>query len=735
MFNKNKFSFSGPKSNDIKISRDQEGVPHIIADDMNGAIWGSGYAHAVDRGTQLMMMRILGQGRVCELLSDNEDSLKIDRFFRRANWHRNLDKEVAKLDEKSALLCQAYCDGINAGVASKNIYALKLMGYQPEPWTIQDSILVSRMAGYLTLSQSQAEVERFFIELVQLGVSTEKLSELFPIDAVSLDRALIESIELQERIVPTEVIWNQALPRMMASNNWVVSGDKTSSGKPIMANDPHLEVNRLPNVWCEQSLKWPGHSIVGMGMPGLPGLVIGRTKHLAWGATYTFMDTVDSWVEDCKAGKYRKGESGVGETWHKFTERKERIKRKKHADDTITFYENHHGVLEGDPNKVGRYLATKWVAADSGASSLMSCFKIAEAKTAEQAMDILGGIESAWNWVISDVDDNIAYQMSGLMPKRHPEWNGFTPAPGWDDAYDWKGVVDYKDLPNCLNPEVGYIVTANQDLNYLGKLDPINMPMGNYRAKRIEDVLENSNQHDVESTKSLQFDVYSNQAKLFLDILLPILQDNGESSDAFELLKTWDCCYGFDSKGAPIFEVFYEALRLEIFGSSGAAEEGLSESVINHLSEQTGLFIDFYQNFDSVILNKKSVWYEKITQKQAFIAAFEIAKAARSDVSWKEVNTITFTNMLFQGKLPAFMGFDSKPIALLGGRATPHQGQIYSSAGRKTSFSPSVRLIADMSESVLHTCLAGGPSDNRFSCWYKSGLKKWVEGDYKILKG
>ncbi|MFT5717858.1 MAG: penicillin amidase, partial [Oleiphilaceae bacterium] len=120
---------------------------HIQAKNMNSAMWGSGYAHAVDRGTQLMMMRALGKGRRCALLSDTDESLKIDRFFRRANWHRNRDSEVVKLDKNLLALCQAYCDGINAGFASKKIYTLKLMGYKPEISTINDSILISRMAG------------------------------------------------------------------------------------------------------------------------------------------------------------------------------------------------------------------------------------------------------------------------------------------------------------------------------------------------------------------------------------------------------------------------------------------------------------------------------------------------------------------------------------------------------------------------------------------------------------
>lgn len=729
MFNQKRISISDPKPEELTITRDEHGVPHIKAPDFISVIWGSGYAHAIDRGTQLLMMRILGQGRLCELISDSEDSLKIDRFFRRASWHLKLDTEVQKLDRESLALSQAYCDGLNAGLASKKVYALKLLGYKPEPWTIEDSILVSRMAGYLTLSQSQAEIERLFIELVQLGVNNEKLMELFPVDFNSFDRELIESISLQERIVPNEVIWNQAIPRMMASNNWVISGKLTKSGQPILANDPHLEVNRLPNVWCEQSLKWSTNSIAGMGMPGLPGIIIGRNNDVSWGATYTFMDTVDSWVEECAAGKYRQGEA-----WESFIERKEIIKRKKNANDEIIFYENHHGVLEGDPKVAGRYLSTKWIAAESGAQSIMASFRMASVKTAEQAMAHLGSIESAWNWVIADSANNIAYQMSGLMPKRRDGWNGFTPAPGWDDSYNWSGVVSFKSLPRCFNPKSGYMVTANQDLNHLADLDPINMPMGNYRAVRIESVLAQNSEHDLASTKALQFDVYSEQARLFLDILLPLLEENGlQSTDSFKLLSVWDCRYDLSSTAAPLFEAFYAALRLEVFGGETKTSGDISVNVMNHLACQTGVFIDFYQNFDRVILDERSVWYCNKTRSEAFLAAFKVVSGQALSTTWKDVNSITFTNLLFQGKLPEFMGFDKASVPLLGGRATPHQGQIYCSDGRKTSFAPSVRIIADMSESALHTCLAGGPSDNRFSGWYKSGLKDWLNGNYKRL--
>ena len=730
MIKRKKISIFGPQPKNLSIQRNDAGVPIIKAGSLKDALWGSGYAHIADRSTQVLMMRILGQGRLCELLSDTDDSFKIDHFFRKANWVDSLDEEVAKLDELSLGLCQAYCDGVNAGLSNKKISAMKLLGYRPEPWRIQDVILVSRMASYLTLAQSQAEVERLFIELVQAGISTEQLAALFPIDGANFDRELVESVQLGERVVPQELIWNLALPRMMASNNWVISGNKTASGQAIMANDPHLEINRLPNVWCEQSLSWPENTVKGMGMPGLPGIIIGRSNDLAWGVTYTFMDTIDSWVEECKDGKYKQGRK-----WLVFEKRTEVIKRKKHADETLHFYENKHGLLDGNPFEAGRYLATKWAADNMGAASLMASLSLTKAVSAQEGAACLAKMESAWNWVLADEQNNIVYQMSGLMPKRDESWNGFTPMPGWEAKYDWQGLVDSSDLPCVENPKEGFIVTANQDLNHFGKCSPINMPMGDYRARRIAQLIEQTDKHDVKSSQKIQFDVYSIQADEFLAVLLPLLEERNEQGSAYNVLKTWNREYDLESIAAPLFEDFYSALRMEVFGAS---KLGAGKDVMRHLSSQTGVFIDFYQNFDQVLLNAESPWFSPDgkglpSQSDAFLNAFKVAKRKYKALPWKAVNSVIFTNMLFQGKLPEFMGFDTPPVPVMGGRATPHQGQIYTSAGRQTSFGPSIRIVSDLSEKTLHTCLAGGPSDNRFSPWYLCELEAWQKGIYKTL--
>lgn len=710
----------------LSIHRDQAGVPHIKANQLSDVCWGVGYCHAVDRASQMLTLRILGQGRLCELLSDNEESLAIDTFFRKANWHQGLSEEVDKLPAASLALCQAYCDGFNQGLSKHRQWALSLAGYSPEPWRVEDSILGLRMTSYLTLAQSQQEIERLFIEMAQAGFSTDKLESLFPGSAKNVDREMLDKIQLDERVVSSELLWNIPVPRAMASNNWVVAGQKTQSGQAIMANDPHLEVNRLPNVWYEMALQWPENTLQGFGMPGLPAIVCGRSPELAWGVTYSFMDTVDSWVEQCRDGCYLRRQDQEPDQWLAFAKRREVIKRKKHPSLELEFYQHpEHGTLAGDPNKEGFYLSSRWSPEKSGAVSIAAMVALFTVSSSEQALQQLGQVEAGWNWVVADRDNNIGYQMSGLMPKRHPDWNGLSPAPGWDRSYDWQGFVAPSDLPRCVNPESGFLVTANNDLNHLGRAQAINMPMGDYRARRIEQLLAVTDDLSVADMQAIQMDVYSLQAEQFLQVLLPLIAGQSQA----DLLQHWDRRYDLDSGAAVLFELFYAELRKLVFG-----RQEFGEKIIEHLVDNTGVFIDFYQNFDRCMLDSNSVWFAQTQQADVFVQAFQLAAGKYQGQAWGDVNRLSFTNIIFQGKLPKFLGFDVADVPIQGGRATPHQGQIYNSAGRQTSFAPSIRLIADLAESDLHSCIAGGPSEKRYSPWYRSELDNWLKGKYKILK-
>lgn len=707
----------------IRIRRDQHGVVHVRASTEADLYRGLGDCHARDRGLQMLLVRILGQGRACERLRDSDEMLGLDRFFRRLHFDGGAATEVERLAERPRRIAQAYCDGANAVFARRLPWELRLLGYRFEPWTIRDSILMARLTGYVALAQSQGQMERLLVEMVQAGVSRPHLEALFPGLLGALDIDLVKRVKLGERIVAPQVRWDLAVPRAIASNNWVISGSKTASGRALLANDPHLESNRLPAVWAEVVLEWDERYCVAATMPGLPGTLLGRTNDLAWGATYTFMDAIDSWIEDCRDGRYRRVVAG-NETWEPFRVRVETIKRRRHPDEILTFYENDHGVLDGDPHVPGLYLSTRWSSgAGTGAQTIAAMADVLRCADVGAGMELVGQIETAWNWVLADAAGNIGYQMSGCMPRRNPGRSGAVPLPGWDPDNDWQGRVPPQDLPRAYNPDCGYLVTANNDLNHLGKARPINLPMEAYRADRIAELLAARNDWTVAAVQAMQMDVSSPQAHLFMAVLRPLLPptENGAR------LRAWDLRYDCDSVGAFLFERFYRALLVEVFGAVCGA------GVLQYLIEETGIVADFYANFDRVLLDAHSPWYGTEGRDAVFarVAAQALPGPA---LTWGSRQRVTMKHVLFGGSLPAVLGFDCGPIELRGGRATIHQGQVYRSGGRETSFAPSYRLVTELSEDVAHTCLAGGPSDRRFSRWYTTGIEDWLHGRFKALR-
>jgi len=699
----------------LDISRDANGIRHVTAGNETDLYRGLGYCHARDRALQMLLVRILGHGRGSEILDASDDMLRVDRFFRRLNLSAGAADELARCDARTRELAEAYCTGVNEALARRVPWELRILGYRHEPWTVADCFLTARLSGYVALAQSQGDIERLLVEMVQAGVSRSHLDELFPGLLGTLDEDLVRHVRLGERLVPESVRWSSMLPHAITSNNWVVSGQKTKSGFPILANDPHLEINRLPAVWYEVVLRLADRYCIGATMPGIPGVAIGRTNDLAWGATYAFMDAIDSWIEDCRDGAYRRT-IAERDQWIPFAVRRETILRKRGTPIDVSFYENQHGVLDGDPNVPGFYLATRWASARAtGARSLAAMAGMLHARDVETGMGLLGTVETAWNWVLADRHGNIGYQMSGCMPRRSAGRNGFVPLPGWDPENDWQGLVPHTDLPRALNPERGYLVTANEDLNHLGRAKPINAPMGAYRAERIAEQLATRDDWTVDSIHGLQHDVFSLQAKRYVRDLEPLLPANA----AADILRAWDFRYDLDSAGAFLFERFYRALIAEVFGAVCGTD------VLRFLLEETGTVADFYANVDRVLLNRDSRWYGDEGREALWRRVAE--RTVREPIGrWADRQQVLVRHLLFGGRLPRRLGFDRGPIAIPGGRATVHQGQIYRSGGRETTFVPSFRIVTDLAEEAAHTCLAGGPSDRRLSRWYASGLTDWL---------
>ena len=702
----------------LEIQRLENGVLKVQAQNEEDMYFGQGYGSAMDRGMQMILTRILAQGRATEFLQDNEDMLAIDIFFRKMNWMGNIEDQLKKLSPPIVANIQAWCEGVNVCLKKHIPWEMRLLGIRVEPWHPKDCVLFLRVISYISLQQTQAEMERLLVQLIQAKVPLDYLKEIFPDPLLeNIPMELLQKVSLQEKLVPHLLPWKEGFH---ASNNWALSPSRTVSGKTLLSNDPHLEGNRFPNVWQEFSLHCKDRYMIGATIPGLPGVLVGRNNDVAWGATYACMDSCDSWIEECKDKKYFKD----GE-WRSFKERKEVIKRKKHPDYHITFYENEHGVLDGNPEKAGFYLSTLWSGANAGGDSLENFCKILYVQKTSDMMEYLGKGEFPFSWAIADSSGNIGYQMSGLLPKRASGSSGLIPLDGRKKENDWQGFYSYTDLPRVYNPECGYVASSNNDLNSLAKIPASNLPIDSYRILRIRELLEKTPKHSPSTIKEIHYDTYSYQARLYMEKLLPLL----DQSPTAQILRGWDYRYDPEQKAPWIFEKFYKALLKEVFGKISPEEKAF-----DFLKQKTSIFIVFAGQFDRILLSEKSLWFQDKTRDEIFTQVWqrEIAPIPEAKIlPWKAQNHFRMTNIFFQGMLPKFLGFDSAEMPLPGGRATIFQGQVFEIGNRLCTYLPSLRFIVDMSTPGLESHLLGGPSDRRFSKWYKSEIALWKNKIYK----
>lgn len=704
----------------IVIRRNAHGIPVIRANCHNDLALGLGYMHAVDRQLQVLLTRILTQGRAAECLAGDPALVEIDRYMRRMNFLPDPETEIAKLDDEQRGQVSAYVEGFNRRLADKGpIMEFRLLKYVPEPLEAKHVLMIAKIMGFIGLGDAQGSMEKLIVQMIQHGIDERKLRELFPYLTDPIDSDLLKKVTLMNPMAPESLRWLQIIPKFIASNNWVVSGAHTLSGKPMLCNDPHLEVNRLPSVWYEVVMELPRDRIIGASIPGAPGILLGRNSKLAFGVTFAFMDMVDFFVEHCKGGKYRRGGR-----WIPFNVREERINVKNGAPVMERVYENDLGILEGDPNIEGYYLVMRWAAARGCGAGDSNYLNVMKSATVRDAMAWYRKFESgSWNMVMADSEGNIGYQMTGRLFNRPKGASGLLPLPAWDVRNHGRGFVKSTEFPSRYNPPEGRIVTANQNLNAWGKCRPINLPMASYRADRITRMLEQEKEIGVEYMKKMHYDLHSLQAERFMEVLRPLIPAGANGL----VLKSWDCSYGKDSVGAMLFESVYRELLLSVFGDNGMGRE-----VMEHLLSETSIFNDYYGNFDDILMKRHSSWYGDRERDDIFRAALERGLDVKP-LPYGKTRKLTISHLLFGGKLPRIFGFDRGPVSLPGGRATIPQGQIFRSAGRTTTFSPSYRIIADMSTGEAHTNLAGGPSDRRFSRWYFSDFKNWLVGIYKIL--
>jgi penicillin amidase len=713
----------------LRVRRTTGGVVEIRGRDALDLQRGLGFFHAHDRLVQMMLVRLVGQGRLCECLKDDDEALAIDIFMRQMGLAQASRDEVARLSPAARDFGQAFADGVNDYLRSHfRPLEFLLVGYHPEPWELADTLLTMNVMAYVGLAQTQQDLEKFLIQSIQQKTSIERLKKLFSphLDGVTEELAdLIRKVRVFEPTIPA---LPAALPRFTSSNNWAVSPTRSQTGQALECHDPHLECNRLPAIWYEAVLHTPDHYQMGATMPGVPGIIMGRTRQLSAGFTYGCMDMVDYFIEECRGATYRRDDG-----WKPFNERREVIFRKQHAAVEIVLYENEHGTLECDPRTPlvddGFYLCRAYSAQRGGmAKSLNALVEIREANTVEQARHVLRDVSISCNWVVADRTGGIAFQQSGLLPAR--QTSGLYPVPGSRSDQTWQGFVPAAELAWLENPEEGFVATANDDRNQPGKPQAINLCQGSYRHERIAELLTAKPQLSIADMQRIQGDLLSPQARRFMVFLRPLIPD----TPAGKILAEWDLRYNVESRGASLFEAFYHALLRDVFGN------GLfGLAVWDAMLSTTNLLGVYFQVFDEALLGPDDQWFAGRGRAAVFRHVLEdvLAVLEHGVRPWGEQRQIMMRNVFFGAKLPAFVsrlfGIDHGPIALAGGRATLVQGQIFQTHGRQTTFAPSYRSVTDMGTDEVHTALAGGPSGGFLSRHYKTDIARWLSFEYKTI--
>jgi penicillin amidase len=711
----------------VRLSRNEYGVPLIQPEKFIDIFYGLGWVHAFDRGVELELTRLVAKGAIAEHLEASEELIATDIGMRRWNMFGHSQEQVDHLTPEALQATEAYCRGVNEVNAARRPFEFRLISHRPEPYTPADCIMMIKLIGLIDLTETQGWAEKLIVQMLQQGVSMEMLRELFPYltdDPGPEFLDILKQVKLNEPIVPETIAW-KALPRMQASNNWAVSGERTASGKTILCGDPHLDTARLPAIWQEVMIRTDDPEpfwFAGGTVPGIPIMVLGRTNHIAWSPTYGYMDDIDFFVEEVRDGRYRRGEE-----WLDFQVREETIGLKKGQPRVVRFYENEHGVLDGDPNEAGYYLCMACsVGKGIGAGSLNHGMELMTARTVTEALPHFAALDSSsQNWVCADGEGNIGYYQSGLSPVRAEGCSGLLPMPGWDPAYDWKGTHPVEKNPHLYNPPEGIINTSNQDMNYCADVPVCTLPQNDWRARYIHESLAARTDHTPASMQKMHYDVYSKHAEDWMPIIKPLLPEGDARAD---VLRDWDMRYESDSVGASIFENIYLEFARMVFG-----EQSLGKEAMAFLMDESIIFADFTASFDVVMLKEQSTWFGSKTRDELLRVAIErgLAKEAKP---WGQTHKVMMNNIMFAGRFPKWLGFDYGPIEIIGGRATIPQGQIFQTQGRLATFSPAYKFVTDFTEECIYSALAGGPSDRRFSKWYTSGIDDWLAGKYRKME-
>lgn len=547
----------------VEVRRDRWGVPHIYAKNQRDLFFAQGFTVAQDRLFQMEMWRRAGEGRLAEVLGPT--AVPRDRFARLFTYRGSMAAEWAAYGPDTKAIVTAFVAGVNAYIAQsadKLPPEFGMLGFKPEPWAI--TVPLSRATGLSGVSNGSSEVLR--AQLVA-ALGAKRAEELMPADpvraldpAAGMDYAGISSASLGGFAGAfADVAYN----RIEGSNNWVVDGSKTVTGKPILANDPHRVITN-PAVRYLTHLVAPGWNVIGAGEPASPGVAIGHNERIAFGLTVVGMDQQDVYVETlaacpgAAAGSLGCVQSPRGLV--RLTTRTDTIRVKGEAPRAVTLQFTSHGPVVSIDTARKRAFAIRSVHSEPGTAAYLGSLALDRARNwREFETAMTKWLMPSENMVYADVDGNIGWIAAGLMPTR--SWSGLLPVPG-TGSHEWSGFVPGRALPRAYNPATGFINTSNGNILPPGYTTPISYEWATrYRGDRVREVLSEKRKFSVTDFGQLQHDDKSLLAAALIPSLQAAAQRMNQRDDArVMMLSAWDLRMSRDQVAPTIFSAWAPAL-------------------------------------------------------------------------------------------------------------------------------------------------------------------------------
>lgn len=743
-------------SSPVKILRDAHGVPAIEAANLEDLFFAQGYVTAQDRLWQMDVMRRFGAGELSEILGP--DLLKVDREQRILGLRAAAKKSLAMATPRDRSYLDAYANGVNAfinqGTGSLPI-EFRILRYRPKPWQAEDSIVIAnQMVKDLNFYTFKDTMNREKI-LAKLG--PELTSDLY-VNRSWHDRpptVIRENIGDQNNQGDSDdeddededdapdnsvtqagsplAIWAQRTPEAVnGSNNWVVSGAHTVTGKPLLSNDMHLG-HQMPNLWYEAHLKAAGLDVAGVTLPGMPFVIVGHNQRIAWGFTNVGPTVADAYIENFNPqGLYQ-----TPQGWLPPEHREEIIHVKGKPDVTVDVRITRHGPIISEliPGET-RQVALRWTLYDG---LHMLFFDVDTAQNWSDFCRAFALLDApGQNVVYADVDGNIGYHATGHVPIR-ATGDGSLPVSGADDAHEWTGYIPFDELPNIYNPVSGVIGTAN------GRITPDGYPYSisasweaPWRTERIYHTLESGRKFSSSDMLALQNDVHSENdllaAEQFVYAVDHASKPSARARQAADLMRNWDGRMLATAAAPTIAVRAQEQLtRLLLEPRLGSAPED-SEQQTSTLS------------WKSYNWQMRSVWLQNVMQHQpkrwlpekypnydelltAAVEATVNSTEAPKDLTawrWGSVNAVDIEHPVL-GKIPLLRKWTAPGV-------NQQSGSGYTVKAVTRHHGPSERFtanLADLDQSTLNTVT--GQGGNFLSPFYMDQWKAWYEGSTFML--